>query len=96
MGVPLMLITLFAILPKSGEWMNTVKQTFGFVMLALPVFYFLVFSAEVWEPRLWAGLATVFLFGLRCRSSKNGFGYAIKIISFALAGYCTTPAKLSW
>ena len=87
MGVPLMLITLFGnkILPKSGEWMNTVKQTFGFVMLALPVFLLSRILPEVWESRLWAGLATAFFIWFALQMPKSGFGYAIKIISFALA-----------
>ncbi|MGQ0286717.1 protein-disulfide reductase DsbD [Pasteurellaceae bacterium 22721_9_1] len=40
MGLPLMLVTIFGnkILPKSGQWMNTVKNLFGFVLLLLPVF----------------------------------------------------------
>ena len=95
MGVPLMLITLFGnkILPKSGEWMNTVKQTFGFVMLALPVFLLSRILPEAWEPRLWAGLATVFFIWFALQMPKNGFGYAIKIISFALAMVSVQPLQ---
>ena len=95
MGVPLMLITLFGnkILPKSGEWMNTVKQTFGFVMLALPVFLLSRILPEVWEPRLWAGLATVFFIWFALQMPKSGFGYAIKIISFALAMVSVQPLQ---
>ncbi len=95
MGVPLMLITLFGnkILPKSGEWMNTVKQTFGFVMLALPVFLLSRILPEVWEPRLWAGLATAFFIWFALQMPKSGFGYAIKIISFALAMVSVQPLQ---
>ena len=95
MGVPLMLITLFGnkILPKSGEWMNTVKQTFGFVMLALPVFLLSRILPEVWEPRLWAGLATAFFIWFALQMPKRGFGYAIKIISFALAMVSVQPLQ---
>ena len=95
MGVPLMLITLFGnkILPKSGEWMNTVKQTFGFVMLALPVFLLSRTLPEVWEPRLWAGLATAFFIWFALQMPKSGFGYAIKIISFALAMVSVQPLQ---
>ena len=95
MGVPLMLITLFGnkILPKSGEWMNTVKQTFGFVMLALPVFLLSRILPEVWEPLLWAGLATAFFIWFALQMPKSGFGYAIKIISFALAMVSVQPLQ---
>ena len=95
MGVPLMLITLFGnkILPKSGEWMNTVKQTFGFVMLALPVFLLSRILPEAWEPRLWAGLATAFFIWFALQMPKSGFGYVIKIISFALAMVSVQPLQ---
>ncbi|BCL66373.1 thiol:disulfide interchange protein DsbD [Haemophilus haemolyticus] len=95
MGVPLMLITLFGnkILPKSGEWMNTVKQTFGFVMLALPVFLLSRILPEAWEPRLWAGLATAFFIWFALQMPKSGFGYAIKIISFAFAMVSVQPLQ---
>ncbi|ELO85610.1 type III restriction-modification system enzyme (StyLTI) modification methylase, partial [Salmonella enterica subsp. enterica serovar Enteritidis str. 6.0562-1] len=41
MGLPLMLVTVFGnrLLPKSGPWMAHVKTAFGFVILALPVFF---------------------------------------------------------
>jgi len=95
MGMPLMLITLFGnkILPKSGEWMNTVKQTFGFVMLALPVFLLSRILPEAWEPRLWAGLATAFFIWFALQMPKSGFGYAIKIISFALSMVSVQPLQ---
>ena len=48
---------------------------------------------EVWEPRLWAGLATVFFIWFALQMSKNGFGYAIKIISFALAMVTVQPLQ---
>ncbi|MBL1167145.1 protein-disulfide reductase DsbD, partial [Escherichia coli] len=38
MGIPLVLVTLFGnrLLPRSGPWMQYVKEAFGFVILALP------------------------------------------------------------
>lgn len=95
MGVPLMLITLFGnkILPKSGEWMNTVKHTFGFVMLALPVFLLSRILHESWEPRLWAILATVFFIWFALQMPKNGFGYFVKIMSLAFAMITVQPLQ---
>ncbi|ABR74510.1 protein-disulfide reductase DsbD [Actinobacillus succinogenes] len=61
MGVPLILITLFGnkILPKSGAWMNRVKELFGFVLLLLPVILLeRVFPA--WSASLWAVWAIAF------------------------------------
>ncbi|VEH65773.1 thiol:disulfide interchange protein [Rodentibacter pneumotropicus] len=78
MGIPLMLITLFGnkILPKSGEWMNTVKQSFGFVMLALPVFLISRILPDAWEPRLWALLATSFFVWFALQMPKMAWAMA--------------------
>lgn len=66
MGLPLILITLFGnkILPKSGEWLLKVKTTFGFVMLALPVFLLSRVLPSHYEPFLWSVLAVAFLIWL--------------------------------
>lgn len=95
MGVPLMLITLFGnkILPKSGAWMNTVKQSFGFVMLALPVFLLSRLLPESWDPRLWAALLTAFLIWLALQMPKNGVGYAIKIVALMAAMVTVQPLQ---
>lgn len=99
MGIPLMLITLFGnkILPKSGEWMNTVKQSFGFVMLALPVFLISRILPDVWEPRLWALLATSFFVWFALQMPKNGMGYGVKVLSFVCAMVVVQPLQnLMW
>lgn len=95
MGVPLMLITLFGnkILPKSGEWMNTVKNAFGFVMLALPVFLLSRILPEAWEPRLWALLGTTFFIWFALQMPKQGWGYAIKVLAFACAMAAAQPLQ---
>ncbi len=99
MGIPLMLITLFGnkILPKSGEWMNTVKQSFGFVMLALPVFLISRILPDAWEPRLWALLATSFFVWFALQMPKNGMGYGVKVLSFVCAMVVVQPLQnLMW
>ena len=99
MGVPLMLITLFGnkILPQSGEWMNTVKSTFGFVMLALPVFLLSRILPEGWEPHLWALLATTFFVWFALQMPKNGFAYALKVLSLVCAVIAAQPLQtLVW
>lgn len=62
MGIPLIGITLFGnrILPKSGDWLFNVKNIFGFVMLALPVFLLARVFPEL-ESYLWAALAISFI-----------------------------------
>ncbi|WP_412723553.1 protein-disulfide reductase DsbD [Alteromonas sp. D210916BOD_24] len=58
MGVPLILfgITGGKLLPKAGNWMNIVKVTFGFMMLAVAI----VFIERLWNSPfsgfLWAAL----------------------------------------
>ncbi|MBG0523644.1 protein-disulfide reductase DsbD [Enterobacter cloacae] len=62
MGLPLILVTVFGnrLLPKSGPWMETVKNAFGFVILALPVFLLERIVGDVWGMRLWAMLGVAF------------------------------------
>lgn len=99
MGIPLMLITLFGnkILPKSGEWMNTVKQSFGFVMLALPVFLISRILPDAWEPRLWVLLAASFFVWFALQMPKNGMGYGVKVLSFVCAMVVVQPLQnLMW
>ncbi|WP_101774733.1 protein-disulfide reductase DsbD [Pasteurella oralis] len=72
MGTPLILITVFGnkVLPKSGDWMIQVKNAFGFVLLALPVFLLSRVFPDI-ESHLWFSLAVGFvlwlLFQLRHR-----------------------------
>lgn len=62
MGLPLIAVTLFGnrLLPKSGPWMQTVKEGFGFVILALPVFLLERILGDSWGIRLWSLLAVSF------------------------------------
>ena len=62
MGLPLLAVVMFgnALLPKRGPWMETIKQGFGFVILALPVFLLERMLGEMWGIRLWSLLATCF------------------------------------
>ncbi|MFJ5394369.1 protein-disulfide reductase DsbD [Pectobacterium parvum] len=76
MGLPLILVTLFGnkLLPRSGPWMQYVKEAFGFIILALPVFLLERILGETWGMRLWSALGIAF-FGwalmLTLRSSKG-------------------------
>ncbi|RLR17691.1 protein-disulfide reductase DsbD, partial [Sodalis-like symbiont of Bactericera trigonica] len=56
MGIPLILVALFGhrLLPKSGPWMQQVKQGFGFVILAPPVFLLERILGDSWGMRLWS------------------------------------------
>ncbi|MBP2169469.1 thiol:disulfide interchange protein DsbD [Erwinia toletana] len=76
MGLPLIVVTLFGnkLLPKSGPWMQTVKEGFGFVILALPVFLLERVIGEQWGLRLWSLLGVAFFgwaFIISLRSAKG-------------------------
>ncbi|MES4611041.1 MAG: protein-disulfide reductase DsbD [Ewingella sp.] len=62
MGIPLIIVTLFGnrLLPRSGPWMQYVKEGFGFVILALPVFLLERIIGDAWGLRLWSMLGVAF------------------------------------
>ncbi|ACT08346.1 cytochrome c biogenesis protein transmembrane region [Dickeya chrysanthemi Ech1591] len=97
MGLPLMAITLFGnrLLPKRGPWMNHVKEGFGFVILALPVFLLGRVLGEVWEWRMWALLGVAFFgwaFTLSLRSHAGGMR-AVQILLFLGALLAARPLQ---
>lgn len=77
MGIPLVVVTLFGnkLIPRSGPWMQYVKEAFGFVILALPVFLLERVLGDVWGLRLWSLLAVAF------------FGWAFVLSLKAHAGW---------
>ncbi|AYA39318.1 protein-disulfide reductase DsbD [Xenorhabdus nematophila] len=97
MGLPLIAVTLFGhkLLPRSGPWMQYVKEGFGFIILALPVFLLERVLGDVWSIRLWSMLAAAFLiwaFALTL-NSKNGWLRTLQIVLLALALIATRPLQ---
>lgn len=78
MGIPLVLVTLFGnrLLPRSGPWMQYVKEAFGFVILALPVFLLERVIGDVWGLRLWSLLGVAFFGWAFVLSLKSSRGWA--------------------
>lgn len=78
MGIPLVIVTLFGnkLLPRSGRWMQYVKEAFGFVILALPVFLLERVLGDVWGLRLWSLLAIAFFGWAFVLSLKAHSGWA--------------------
>lgn len=78
MGIPLVIVTLFGnkLLPRSGPWMQYVKEAFGFVILALPVFLLERVLGDVWGLRLWSLLAIACLGWAFILSLKAHSGWA--------------------
>ncbi|PWC15541.1 protein-disulfide reductase DsbD [Brenneria roseae subsp. roseae] len=94
MGLPLILVTLFGnrLLPRSGPWMQHVKEAFGFIILALPVFLLERILGENWGIRLWSLLGVAFLgwaFILSLRSHKG----SMRVIQLLLLAGALIAAK---
>ncbi|MCX8958309.1 protein-disulfide reductase DsbD [Erwinia psidii] len=96
MGLPLIAVTLFGhrLLPKSGDWMRTVKEGFGFVILALPVFLMARIVGDLWGLRLWSLLGVAF-FGWAFISLKsaNGWLRLAQIVMLAAALVAARPLQ---
>jgi len=61
MGLPLLILGSSGgkLLPKAGSWMNIIKNIFGLLLLAVPVFLLERFIPEVASQALWALLILV-------------------------------------
>jgi thiol:disulfide interchange protein DsbD len=96
MGLPLIAVTMFGnkLLPKSGPWMQTVKEGFGFVILALPVFLLERVIGDLWGLRLWSLLGVAFFawaFSLSLRA--NGKWRVLQIVMLAAALISVRPLQ---
>ncbi|WP_336748253.1 protein-disulfide reductase DsbD [Pantoea vagans] len=97
MGLPLIAVTLSGnrLLPKSGPWMQTVKEGFGFVILALPVFLLERVLGDAWGVRLWSLLGVAFFgwaFSVSLRAS-SGKWRVVQIIMLAAALISARPLQ---
>ncbi|OKP01638.1 protein-disulfide reductase DsbD [Xenorhabdus eapokensis] len=97
MGLPLIAVTLFGhkLLPRSGPWMQYVKEAFGFIILALPAFLLERVLGDTWGIILWSLLAVSFLswaFALTL-NSKNGWVRTLQVILLALALIASRPLQ---
>ncbi|PKG98015.1 protein-disulfide reductase DsbD [Paraglaciecola sp. MB-3u-78] len=96
MGIPLILfgITGGKLLPKAGNWMNVVKVTFGFMMLAVAIMFVERLVTHVATDFAWAllGLMTFTYFYVMNQNSPVSFfkglrAFLIFIGLFVSAGY---------
>lgn len=96
MGIPLILfgITGGKLLPKAGNWMNVVKVTFGFMMLAVAIMFVERLVTHMATDIAWAllGLATFTYFYVMNQNSQSSFfkgvrAFVIFIGLFISAGY---------
>ncbi|MDX5628397.1 MULTISPECIES: protein-disulfide reductase DsbD [unclassified Brenneria] len=96
MGLPLILVTLFGnrLLPRSGPWMQYVKEAFGFVILALPVFLLERILGENWGVRLWSLLGVAFFGWAFALSLRSGKGWMRGVQLLLLAGALVSARPL--
>lgn len=97
MGLPLIAVTVFGnkLLPKSGPWMQSVKEGFGFIILALPVFLLERIAGEIWGLRLWSLLGVAFFawaFSVSLRA-HSGKWRVVQIVMLAAALISARPLQ---
>ncbi|WP_256582170.1 protein-disulfide reductase DsbD [Pseudomonas sp. MYb185] len=93
MGVPLILVAMFGstLLPRSGPWLNSVKQAFGFGLLAVAIWLLERVIPGPLSLALWAALAAglAVQLGLFDRGQRSGIGRAAQTAALLLAIYAT-------
>ena len=105
MGVPLILfgITGGKLLPKAGNWMNIVKVTFGFMMLAVALMFVERLISHVAVDIAWSllGLGAFSYFYVMNAASKTSFFKGLRVmliflglLGSALYGYATISPLL--
>ncbi|WP_112289748.1 protein-disulfide reductase DsbD [Rahnella sp. AN3-3W3] len=97
MGIPLIIATMFGnkLLPRSGPWMQYVKEGFGFVILALPVFLLERVIGDTWGLRLWSLLGVAF-FGwalVLSLKSQRGVVRVLQMVFLAAALIVCRPLQ---
>lgn len=96
MGLPLIAVTMFGnrLLPKSGPWMQSVKEGFGFVILALPMFLLERVLGDIWGLRLWSLLGVAFFaWAFSLSLSARGTARVLPIIMLAAALVVARPLQ---
>lgn len=97
MGIPLIIVTMFGnkLLPRSGPWMQYVKEGFGFVILALPVFLLERVIGDTWGLRLWSLLGVAFFGWALALSlkSQRGVVRVLQLVFLAAALIVCRPLQ---
>lgn len=90
MGLPLLILGSSGgkLLPKAGAWMNIIKNIFGLLLLAVPIFLLERFIPEIASKALWALLllgSASYLYVVNHSSTTNkamdkpkGFGFGVR------------------
>ncbi len=84
MGLPLLVLGSSGgkLLPKAGAWMNVIKNIFGLLLLAVPIFLLERLIPELASQLLWAALllasATYFYVANQNSTNNKGFWYGVR------------------
>ena len=88
MGLPLLVLGSSGgkLLPKAGSWMNVIKNIFGLLLLAVPVFLLERIIPEVATQLLWALLilASATYFYVANQETQKGFWFGIRSLAIFL------------
>ncbi|WP_285261030.1 protein-disulfide reductase DsbD [Halopseudomonas bauzanensis] len=91
MGVPLILVAMFGktLLPRSGPWLNQVKQAFGFGLLAVAIWLLERIIPGPLSLALWAALAAgvAVQLGLFDRGPRSGIARVAQAAALLFAIY---------
>lgn len=91
MGILLLLVGTFSatltLLPRSGEWMNTIKTIFGFLIFATCIYFLQPFFHQliIGIGYLFIALAAVVFYGQTAKTSKLALFLALGSFLIALA-----------
>ena len=86
MGTPLLLASILGAkaLPKAGLWMNQIKVLFGFIMLALALYFVRPLLSEAWMQGLslvlGLGFIVYLIVGLTAKNSKFKWVYILALV----------------
>ena len=83
MGLPLLILGSSGgkLLPKAGAWMNVIKNIFGFLLLAVPIFLLERFIPEIASQVLWTLLvlsAASYFYVANINSNNKGFWFGTR------------------
>jgi thiol:disulfide interchange protein DsbD len=91
MGLPLLILGSSGgkILPKAGAWMNIIKNIFGLLLLAVPIFLLERIIPSIATEALWAALilATATYFYVANKDAKTGFWFGLRSLLIFFAFY---------
>lgn len=92
MGLPLLILGSSGgkILPKAGGWMNVIKNIFGLLLLAVPIFLLERFIPAIFTQILWVSLilASATYFYVVNRDTKTNFAFGVRsLIIFLMMFY---------